>query len=226
MDIMRKIEKPVEENGLEKRMTDTNTMTLIKEMGFIEGPNKVEPAPVQKQTGFRFKEVFLIIACIFIGAVLSYMYLSKSTIVHEELKKIISTEQFLELLIESGNLAQLSSFDGEDGLPGEKGEPGPPGPPGPMGGVNQGAFNGVAGWELLESESFLVEAGNRKTVSKSCSSGKILLGGGYNAEQCTGCSGVTSYPSSKTTWEATLDNKMSDQSVNLKVYVICAEPTL
>jgi len=93
-----------------------------------------------------------------------------------------------------------------------------------MGGVNQGAFNGVSGWELRESESFTVEPGNRKTVSMSCSAGKILLGGGYNAAECIECSGITNYPASKNSWETTLENKMNDQSVNLKVTVlfVCA----
>jgi hypothetical protein len=233
MDILRKIEKQLEENDLQKMMTDENVMNFVKQMGFIEDSSKPLPSPTQKGTGFRFKDYFIIVTCVIIGAALSFMYLDKTTnqkidpaAIREGLKQIIPTEEFLQMLIESGNLAQLSSFDGEDGLPGEKGEPGPPGPPGPMGGVNQGAFNGISGWELRESESFLVEPGNRKTVSMSCSTGKFLLGGGYNAEECAECSGVTSYPSSKSSWETTVINNMSDQPANLKVYVICAEPTL
>ena len=223
MDILRKIEISLEENDLEKRMTDENTFGLIKGMGFIEGNRKFAPAPVPKKAGFRGKDFFVIITCIVIGAVLSYMVFNTATAVREEVRKIIFSDDFSEMIIESGALAHLSGFDGEDGLPGEKGEPGPPGP---MGGVNQGAFNGVSGWELRESEIIVIEPGNSKTVSMSCSAGKILLGGGYNAAECAECSGINSYPSSKNSWEATLENKMSGQPANLKVYVICAEPTL
>lgn len=223
---MRKIENTVKENDLELRINDENSMSFVKSMGFMNGDSKIDPGPIQKMTGFRIKDFFIIITCLVIGAVLSFAYLNKATAVSEELRKIISTDNFWEMVIESGSLSQLSGFDGKDGLPGEKGEPGPPGPPGPMGGVNQGAFNGVAGWELRESASFMIDPGKRKTVSMSCSAGKILLGGGYMTADCTECSGVNSYPSSKTTWETTMDNKMSNQSANLKTYVICAQPTL
>jgi hypothetical protein len=226
MDMAKKIEIPVEDNDLELKMNDENTMSFIKSMGFIENDSTAEPISIPKSTGFNIKDFFIIISCLIIGAVLSFIYLNKATAVREELRKVVSTDEFWEMVIANGSLAQLSGFDGKDGLPGEKGEPGPPGPPGPMGGVNQGAFNGVSGWELRESERFMIEPGNRKTVSMSCSTGKILLGGGYNAEECADCSGITSYPSSKATWETTLDNKTSDQPVNLKVYAICAQPTL
>jgi hypothetical protein len=223
MDMVKKIEIPAKDRDHELRMNEENSMSFVKRMGFIEENSKPEPISIQKSTGFNIKDFFIIISCLIIGAVLSFLYLNKATAVREELRKIVSTDEFWEMIIANGSLAQLSGFDGKDGLPGEKGEPGPPGP---MGGVNQGAFNGVSGWELRESERFMIEPGNRKTVSMSCSTGKILLGGGYNAEECADCSGITSYPSNKATWETTLDNKTSDQPVNLKVYAICAQPTL
>jgi hypothetical protein len=223
MDILKKLEISLEENDLEKRMTDENTFGLVKGMGFIEANSKFVPAPTPKRASFRGKDFFTIITCIVIGAALSYLLFNTATAVRDELRKIIFSDDFSEMIIESGTLAHLSGFDGKDGLPGEKGEPGPPGP---MGGVNQGAFNGVSGWERRESEIFVVEPGNSKTVSMSCSQGKILLGGGYNAGECTECSGINSYPSSKNSWETTLDNRTSDQPADLKVYVICAEPTL
>ncbi len=223
MDILRRLEISLEENDLEKRMTDENTFGLVKGMGFIEANSRFVPAPIPKKASYRGKDFFIIMSCIVIGAVLSYLVFNTATAVREEVREIIYSDDFSEMIIESGTLAHLSGFDGKDGLPGEKGEPGPLGP---MGGVNQGAFNGVAGWELRESAIFVVEPGNRKTVSMSCSDGKILLGGGYHAAECAECSGINSYPSGKNSWEATLDNKMSDQPANLKVYAICAEPTL
>ena len=126
--------------------------------------------------------------------------------------------------------------DGAQGLPGPQGvqgipgPKGPPGPPGPQGEQvvksNQAAINGVAGWEMLESRSFKVEPGQKKTVVMSCSPGKILLGGGYNAAGCAGCSAETNYPSNINSWETTLTNPKDSKATNLKVYVTCAEPTL
>ena len=60
----------------------------------------------------------------------------------------------------------------------------------------------------------------------SCSTGKILLGGGYNASGCGGCSAETNYPSSTNSWETTLVNPKGSKMTNLRVYVTCAEPTL
>jgi hypothetical protein len=124
----------------------------------------------------------------------------------------------------------LVGFTGPKGLTGPKGErglTGPPGPEGPPGSkVEAGALNGISGWEILQSINYKVAPGKRKTVLMSCSPGKILLGGGYNAEKCDDCSGVNNYPSSGNSWEATVANKSSSQPANLKVYVICAEPTL
>jgi len=123
--------------------------------------------------------------------------------------------------------------DGAQGLPGPQGIQGPPGPPGPPGPAgkqivksSQAAINGVAGWEMLESRSFKVEPGQKKTVVMSCSPGKILLGGGYNAAGCAGCSAETNYPSNINSWETTLTNPEGSKAINLKVYVTCAEPTL
>jgi hypothetical protein len=120
----------------------------------------------------------------------------------------------------------LTGPPGSQGPQGLAGPTGPPGPPGPTVKANQKALNGVSGWEMLQSESFKVAPGKRKTVLMSCSPGKILLGGGYDAGKCDDCSGINSHPSSSNSWETTLMNKMSDRSANLKVYVICAEPTL
>ena len=83
-----------------------------------------------------------------------------------------------------------------------------------------------SGWEMLESRSFKVEPGQKKTVVMSCSPGKILLGGGYNASGCAGCSAETNYPSNTNSWETTLTNPKGSKATNLKVYVTCAEPTL
>ncbi len=60
----------------------------------------------------------------------------------------------------------------------------------------------------------------------SCSTGKILLGGGYNASGCGGCSAEKNYPSSTNSWETTLVNLQGSKMTNLRVYVTCAEPTL
>jgi hypothetical protein len=125
---------------------------------------------------------------------------------------------------------------GKNGVPGKQGPqgvqgiPGPPGPPGPQGTQvaksNQSALNGIAGWEMLESRIFKVAPGQKKTVVMSCSPGKILLGGGYNAAGCVGCSAETNYPSNINSWETTLTNPESSKATTLKVYVTCAEPTL
>jgi len=121
---------------------------------------------------------------------------------------------------------------GPQGLTGPAGLQGPPGPPGPPGSTGEPvagskplAINGVAGWEMLESRSFKVLPGQRKTVMMSCSSGKILLGGGYNASGCGGCTAETNYPSSTNSWETTLTNPENSKAIDLKVYVTCAEPT-
>ena len=118
---------------------------------------------------------------------------------------------------------------GDPGKPGPMGPQGPPGPPGPAGKtqtVSSSAINGVAGWERLESKTYKVPAGQRKTAFMSCSTGKILLGGGFTAAGCDQCFSETNYPSSVNTWETTLVNKTSAKVANMKVYVICAEPTL
>jgi len=119
---------------------------------------------------------------------------------------------------------------GLQGLPGPVGPPGIPGLRGPAGeqaiNSNQSAINGVAGWEMLESRSYKVTPGQKKTVVMSCSPGKVLLGGGYNASGCQGCSAETNYPSNINSWETTLTNPKNSKATNLKVYVTCAEPTL
>jgi len=122
---------------------------------------------------------------------------------------------------------------GLQGRPGPAGPPGPPGPPGSPGRPgknisksNQSALNGISGCEMLESRSFKVNPGQKKTVVMSCSPGKILLGGGYNASGCIGCSAETNYPSSTNSWETTLLNPIGSKTTNLRVYVTCAEPTL
>ena len=120
----------------------------------------------------------------------------------------------------------LVGFTGRLGPPGPQGEQGLVGPTGPTVEASEGILNGISGWEIMQSEDNTVEPGNRTTVIMSCSPGKILLGGGYNAEQCEDCSGVNSYPSSSNSWKTTLVNKMSDRPAHFKVYVICAEPTL
>ena len=179
-----------------------------------------------------------------------------SEALQNELRKIVSTEKFMGMLNESGHLEKLRGSGGEKGIPGEKGEqgpqgpigpegvvgpaglqgvqglvgftgpPGPVGPPGPTVETTKGVLNGISGWEILQSKNYKIAPGQRKTVLMSCSPGKILLGGGYNAEKCEDCSGINNYPSSGNSWETTLVNKMSGQPANLKVYVICAEPTL
>jgi hypothetical protein len=115
---------------------------------------------------------------------------------------------------------------GVQGLVGFTGLQGLQGPPGPVVEVSEGVLNGISGWEILQSEDHTVEPGNRRTATMSCSPGKILLGGGYNAEKCEDCSGVNSYPSSGNSWKTTLVNNMTDRPANFKVYAICAEPSL
>ncbi|MCH8311420.1 MAG: hypothetical protein IID17_00370 [Nitrospinae bacterium] len=60
----------------------------------------------------------------------------------------------------------------------------------------------------------------------SCSPGKILLGGGYNASGCGGCSAEKNYSSSTNSLETTLVNLQGSKITNLRVYVTCAEPNL
>jgi hypothetical protein len=116
--------------------------------------------------------------------------------------------------------------NGANGIPGPQGPAGPPGPAGKqVAQGNQAALNGISGWEMLESRSFKVNPGQKKTVVMGCSAGKILLGGGYNAKGCSGCSAETNYPSSTNSWETTLVNPKGSNATNLKVYVTCAEPT-
>lgn len=261
------------ENDLDKRMAEA-LMSLKKEKDFLKKRIRTLPPPIQKRATFGIMNFIIIIFGIIIGTTLSFMYLSKATdknvseqteissktvdpiSLQEELREIVSTGEFMKMLIETGTVEKLRGENGKKGGPGKKGKPGPQGPkgqegiagppgsqglagltgpqgiegstgpPGPMVEVNQAALNGVAGWELLQSENFNIEPGKRKTVLMSCSPGKILLGGGYNAEKCDDCSGVNNHPTSSNTWETTLVNKMTDQSANLKVYVICAEPTL
>lgn len=164
--------------------------------------------------------------------------------INSALAEVISKEQIENM----PGLPGASGQNGEPGLPGPPGKngaqglpgpqgiqgiPGPPGPPGPPGSAgkqvvqsNQAALNGVAGWEMLESKSFKVAPGQKKTVVMSCTPGKVLLGGGYNAAGCAGCSAETNYPSNINSWETTLTNPENSKATNLKVYVTCAEPTL
>jgi len=164
--------------------------------------------------------------------------------INSALAEVISKEQIENM----PGLPGASGQDGKSGLPGSPGKdgaqgipgpqgiqgiPGPKGPPGPPGPAgkqvaksNQAAINGVAGWEMLESRSFKVEPGQKKTVVMSCSPGKILLGGGYNAAGCAGCSAETNYPSNINSWETTMTNPKDSKATNLKVYVTCAEPTI
>jgi hypothetical protein len=126
--------------------------------------------------------------------------------------------------------AGTQGIPGPQGIQGIQGPQGPPGPPGTAGEQvvksNSSAINGVAGWEMLESKSYKIGPGQKKTVVMSCSPGKILLGGGYNAAGCVGCSAETNYPSNINSWETTLTNPENSKATLLKVYVTCAEPTL
>jgi len=164
-----------------------------------------------------------------------------SKTVNSALAEIISQKQLEKMR----GLPGTNGKDGKPGAPGLQGKngvqgiPGPPGPPGKIGrqgprgqpgigGVksNQAALNGISGWEMRESRSFKVTPGGKKAVVMSCSPGKILLGGGYNASGCVGCSAETNYPSSSNSWQTTLFNPKGSKTIILKVYVTCAEPTL
>jgi hypothetical protein len=278
-------EKNGETKGSAKWMSDDDVMNPVKEMGSPVDGNELDLSspPAQEERSFGMMEFLLIVTSILLGTILSFAYLNNSgnmnapgqvdvssaTIdseaIEKELRKIISTEKFIGMLIGTGQLEKLRGKNGEQGVSGEKGEQGLPGPmgmegiagidglegaPGPAGPVGpqgvpglvgltgpqgppgptvkaaKGVLNGIAGWEILQSENYTVEPGNRRTVTLSCSSGKILLGGGYNADQCEDCSGINSHPASVNSWKTTLLNKMGTQPANLKVYVICAEPTL
>jgi hypothetical protein len=278
MVVMGTPEKTDEGNGSKESMPDDEVMNPVKEMGFPaddSGPD-LSP-PLQEEGSFGMKEFLLIITSILFGTILSFLYLSKyanmsapkqmgvssakvdSKTLQNELRKIVSTEKFMGMLKESGQLEKLRGSDGENGVPGERGEQGfqgpigpegiagppgpvgpqgvqglvgftglqgPQGPPGPTVEVSKGILKGISGWEIMQSADYTVEPGNRRTATMSCSPGKILLGGGYNAEQCEDCSGINNYPSSSNSWKTTLVNNMSDRPANFKVYVICAEPTL
>lgn len=277
MVVMGIPEKTNKETDSEKWMPDDEVMNPVKEMGFPTEDNGPDLPPLQEEEGFGMKEFLLIFTSILFGTILSFVYLSKSTnmsvpkqmgvsstkvdskTLQNELRKIISTEKFMGMLKESGQLEKLRGSDGEKGVPGEAGEQGPEGPvgpegvagpqgpigpqgvqglvgftgqqgpqgpPGPAVEMSPGALNGISGWEIMQSKDYTVEPGYRRTITLSCSPGKILLGGGYNAEQCEDCSGINNYPSSNNSWKTTLVNKMSTRLANFKVYVICAEPTL
>ena len=214
------------------------------------------PPSANKRDGFDFSKFLMVVFSIVFGAVLAIGYIKYSpdfnlrsqgkaasqsiddtATLKAELQKIISQGQMEELRGPRGEAGPVGEKGdpgapgkaGRDGAQGPQGPPGPPGPPGPEGKpglISQPALKGVTGWEMLESNSFEVAAGKRKTVLMSCSPGKILLGGGYNAAGCAQCSAEANYPPNNNSWETALVNHQSTESANLKVYVICAKPTL
>lgn len=141
-------------------------------------------------------------------------------------------------MISKGQIKGLPGPKGDKGDPGEPGIPGPMGPRGLQGPIGlkgppgkqiagkSSALNGVSGWEMLESKSFKIAPGQKRSVLMSCSPGKILLGGGYKSTGCSGCSVESNYPSNINSWETSLVNNKSSKPIDLKVYVTCAEPTL
>lgn len=232
------------------------TEPFKKKMGDpLEKKEHMPPTTEKEGFSFALLDLFIIILCFVIGAAVSLGYFMYSDVVNEKIAAIvqneiktapkdqklttqnqkIDSETVKAALAEMLSEGQIEEFHGpkgekgEQGVPGligPQGQPGPQGPPGKQVSKKTSALNGVSGWEMRESKTFNVALGQRKTVLMSCSSGKILLGGGYKSTGCSGCTVETNYPSSNNSWETTLVNNKTSRAVNLKVYVTCAEPTL
>ncbi len=116
---------------------------------------------------------------------------------------------------------------GADGAPGADGATGPAGPQGPAGA--DGADGGLAGYEVVVGVASADDE-TAKDVTASCSSGGVVIGGGFltsNVSDATEVVITASYPNASDTWRVTgtVDDNGGDKSYSLQAYVICATTT-
>jgi Collagen triple helix repeat (20 copies) len=113
---------------------------------------------------------------------------------------------------------------GPEGPAGADGATGPTGPQGPAG----PAGAGVAGYEIVAGTASLDDE-NDKSVSASCPTGKVIVGGGFQVSNVSDSDQVvilSSYPDANG-WVAvgTIANTAGDTSYSLQAYAICAATT-
>lgn len=112
---------------------------------------------------------------------------------------------------------------GPQGLQGPQGDTGSQGPQGDTGATGS---NGVSGQEIVFGTAS-PDNESAKSVTATCPSGKVLVGGGFLTTNVSDASEIvitSSYPSSTTTWTATgdIDNALAvDSSYSLTAYAIC-----
>jgi hypothetical protein len=110
---------------------------------------------------------------------------------------------------------------GPQGPTGATGPDGPVGPTGPQG----PAGPAIAGLEIVSASS-VIDDTNPKTVTATCPTGKILLGGGAQITNSAGNNNIAlfaSYPSATDTWTGT--GVATDPNVgtwSLSAHAICA----
>jgi hypothetical protein len=101
------------------------------------------------------------------------------------------------------------------------GDRGPTGPQGPGGAMGAAGTAGVSGWERDSIAQAVTVNGAPITLRADCPTGKHVLGGGWSTDNPDPLlSFVQSYPSSATSWTATV---ASGHVINLtfSVYAIC-----
>jgi hypothetical protein len=127
-------------------------------------------------------------------------------------------------------LSGEQGVQGPKGDKGEKGDPGLAGPVGPVGSTGpQGVpgVNGVSGWEIIVGVATTKDESLSKLAVANCSTGKKVVGGGYNVLNSDRPSEVvilSSYPVDDDTWQVTgtIDNDDGNTAYSLRAYVICA----
>ncbi len=109
-------------------------------------------------------------------------------------------------------------IQGLQGLPGIQGEKGEKGDPGTS---EASPIGGFTGWEkVLNATS---SASTDQTITASCSSGKKVIGGGYQVVSSTLLYyPLSSYPSADNAWTATIHRSSGATDWTLNVYAICA----
>ncbi len=120
---------------------------------------------------------------------------------------------------------------GPAGAAGVAGSQGPIGPAGADGEVGQagarGEAGGMSGYERVVSVGTNVYMGQTVTVSKSCSAGKTVIGGGLTLsspmERDVMASTLASYPSADDTWTVRVNNSDWGMGMDFTVsaYAIC-----
>ena len=204
--VMGTPDKTDEGNGSKESMPDDEVMNPVKEMGFPADDSGLDlfSHSLQEEGSFGMREFLLIVTSILFGTILSFLYLNKSEnmnipwktdvssakvdskTLQNELRKIVSTEKFMEILKESGQLEKLRGSDGEKGVPGERGEQGfqgpvgpegiagPPGPVGPQGVQGLVGFTGLQGPQGPPGPALEVRNGILNGIPDG-RSGKVLI---------------------------------------------------